>query len=179
MEGTGLEDLSIYLEEGKTAAFIGSSGVGKSTLINRLLHREALTTRELRSDGKGRHTTTHRELFLVPGGGMVIDNPGMRELQLWAGEDRLGDTFAEIEALAEQCRFVDCRHQSEPGCAVSRAVEKGDLDPKRLASYFKQRQELQRLTRERALSSRERYVERREESKRFGKMIQQHFKDVY
>lgn len=179
LTGVGLEQLDEYLAEDKTVAFIGSSGVGKSTLINQLLGRKAQVTRELRSDGKGRHTTAHRELFLIPGKGMVIDNPGMRELQLWAHEERVGDTFAEIEYLAEQCRFSDCRHLSEPGCAVLREVVAGNLDPKRLSSYLKQKQELEHLSRTESLTSKGRYNLRRQESRRWEKAIQHNFKDRY
>jgi ribosome biogenesis GTPase len=153
--------------------------VGKSTLINRLLGLEVQQTRALRSDGKGRHTTTDRELFLVPGRGMVIDNPGMRELQLWAREESAGDTFAEIEGLAENCRFNDCRHEDEPGCAVQEQIAAGNLDPKRLQSYLKQKRELESLSRTAALTSEERYKLRRREWRRWEKEIRGRFKDKY
>ncbi len=129
------------IRSGETAAFLGSSGVGKSTLINRLLGREALVTREIGADGKGRHTTTHRELFLLPGGGIVIDTPGMRELQLFTGD--IGKSFGDIEELAQSCRFRDCTHRDEPGCNVKRAVEEGLLQASRLESYHKLQRELQ------------------------------------
>ncbi len=179
LTGGGLEQLGRYLEQNGTVAFVGSSGVGKSTLINHLLGREAQVIQDLRSDGKGRHTTTHRELFLIPGKGMVIDNPGMRELQLWAHEERVGDTFAEIEFLAEQCRFSDCRHLSEPGCAVQKEVAAGNLDPKRLSSYRKQRRELERLSQTESLTSVGRYNLRRQEGRRWEKRIRHGFKDKY
>jgi ribosome biogenesis GTPase len=179
LSGEGLNQLDPYLEQGKTVAFVGSSGVGKSTIINALLGREAQVTRNLRSDGKGRHTTTHRELFLIPGRGMVIDNPGMRELQLWASEQRVGDTFAEIEVLAERCRFSDCRHGSEPGCAVQEQIAAGKLDPKRLGSYIKQRRELEQLSRSESLTSQDRYKLRRQEGRRWEKEIRDSFKDKY
>ncbi len=145
-EGHGLEQLKPFLREGETVVLIGSSGVGKSTLINRLLGREAMRTTEVREgDDRGRHTTTHREMFELPGGGLLIDNPGVREIQLWGSGDALGDTFGEIEALAERCRFGDCGHANEPGCAVLAAVDAGDLEPGRLDSYRKLQRELQYL----------------------------------
>ncbi|HOD67593.1 MAG TPA: ribosome small subunit-dependent GTPase A [candidate division Zixibacteria bacterium] len=143
LDGSNVEALRPYLVPGRTAALLGSSGVGKSTLINRLLGEERLPTREI-SDraGRGRHTTTHRELVQLPDGALLIDTPGMRELQLWADEDSLERAFDDIEALAARCRFADCRHEAEPGCAVRAAVDAGSLDPARLESYFKQRREL-------------------------------------
>jgi len=144
--GQGLAELRSYLATGRTVALLGSSGVGKSTLINRLLGREAQRTTEVRaSDARGRHTTTHRELFLVPGGGLVMDTPGMRELQLWAEDEGLADTFEDVETVAARCRFSDCGHESEPGCAVQGAVAERRLDPARLASYHKLSRELQHL----------------------------------
>jgi ribosome biogenesis GTPase len=179
LTGVGLEQLDQYLEHERTVAFVGSSGVGKSTLINHLLGREAQVTQDLRSDGKGRHTTSHRELFLIPGKGMVIDNPGLRELQLWAHEERVGDTFAEIELLAKQCRYSDCRHLCEPGCAVQREVAAGSLDPKRLSSYLKQKRELEQLSQTESLTSKGRYNLRRQEGRCWEKEIRHRFKDRY
>jgi ribosome biogenesis GTPase len=177
--GEGLDQLDPYLEQGKTVAFVGSSGVGKSTLINALLGREAQVTRSLRRDGKGRHTTTHRELFRIPGRGMVIDNPGMRELQIWAQERQAADTFAEIELLAAECRFSDCRHGNEPGCAVQQEIAAGRLDAKRLQSYLKQKRELEQLYQSGALTGSERYKLRRQEGRRWEKEIRGRFKDKY
>lgn len=143
---TGLEALRSYLTRGNTAAFLGSSGVGKSALINALLGVEKQVTGEVRQDDRmGRHTTTKRELILLPGGGMVIDTPGMREIQLWAGEEDLQGTFQDIEKLAKRCHFADCSHNAESGCAVKEAIERGELDPARLDSYHKLQNELQYL----------------------------------
>ncbi len=133
----GLDGLSRRIGRGETAAFVGSSGAGKSTLVNRLLGTERIPTREVRADdSRGRHTTTHRELFTLPGGGLVIDTPGMRELQLFDDEG-LDRVFADIEARAETCRFRDCTHHSEPGCAVRAAVAAGDLAQDRVEHYLK------------------------------------------
>jgi ribosome biogenesis GTPase len=146
--GQGMEQLSTYLKAGQTVALLGSSGVGKSTLINRLLGQDVQTVREIREDdARGRHATTARRLFLLPCGGMLIDTPGMRELQLWEAEDGLSQTFSDVELLARDCRFRDCRHESEPGCAVRAAVEREQLSPDRLESYLKLRRELGYLNR--------------------------------
>ncbi len=141
--GAGLAALACYLAPGQTAAFIGSSGVGKSTLINALLGTASQAVKPVREgDDRGRHTTTSRQLFLLPAGGIVIDTPGMRELQLWDAEDGLPQAFDDIERLVPLCKFRDCRHQSEPECAVQRAIDDGDLDPKRLANYRKLQAEI-------------------------------------
>lgn len=128
-----------YMEEGKTAAFIGSSGVGKSTLINRLCGEELFETGGLRNDDKGRHTTTRRELVALPSGGAVIDTPGMRELGIEQAD--LSRSFADIDALATECRFRDCTHEHEPGCAVLEAIQDGSLAKERLMSYKKLKKE--------------------------------------
>lgn len=143
LERRGLEQLEPYLGGRATIALVGSSGVGKSTIVNWLLARDAQATAPIREyDARGRHTTTHRELHPLPGGGALIDTPGMRELGLWTDDDRAGGSFEDVEALAQQCRFVDCQHHGQPGCAIAQAVTDGTLDAARLASYEKLQQEL-------------------------------------
>ncbi len=138
--GEGVDALNAYLQPGKTIVLLGSSGVGKSTLLNRLAGKDLMTTGDIRSDGAGRHTTTHRELFLLPCGTCIIDTPGMRELGM-GDTSGLDDTFNEIAMLAERCRFADCSHQQEPGCAVREALQNGTLDRKRYESYLKLQKE--------------------------------------
>jgi ribosome biogenesis GTPase / thiamine phosphate phosphatase len=146
LTGENCDELAVYLGPGQTVSLLGSSGVGKSTLINRLLGREVQRTREVREDDdRGRHTTTHRELFAVPAGGMLIDSPGLREIQLWEGDQGIESAFADIESLAESCRFADCQHQGEPGCAVEAAVTAGALPAERLESYRKLQRELRQI----------------------------------
>ena len=165
LTGDGLDLVRSYLLPGKTVALLGSSGVGKSTLVNTLAGEELLAVSEIReSDGEGRHTTTARQLVLLPEGGLVLDTPGMRELQLWESADGLGETFTDVEELAAQCRFSDCAHRTEPGCAVQAALEDGTLDYGRWASYKKLQRELAHL---------ERRVDKRlqaEERKRWAKV---------
>jgi len=140
--GTGMDALQTHLSVGTTFGFVGSSGVGKSSLINRLLGQEIQTTKELRASGKGRHTTTRRELVVLPGEGILVDTPGMREFGMVADDGGLGTAFPEIVRFAEGCRYRDCRHESEPGCAVRAAVAAGELPAERLDSYVRLRREL-------------------------------------
>lgn len=133
----GIDAVKPFLKAGRTASFIGSSGVGKSTLINRLLGSDVIATGGLRNDDKGRHTTTHRELILLEGGALVIDTPGMRELGMWGAEGGIDTAFADIEELAARCRYNNCTHTAEPGCALRAAIEEGTLSEERYRSYVK------------------------------------------
>ena len=145
----GVEHVAAYLTPGRTGALLGSSGVGKSTIINRLIGEDVQKTREVReADSRGRHTTTHRELVTLPNGGLIIDTPGMRELQLWDVNDAVRETFDDIEALAGECHFTDCRHRNEPRCAVKAAVAEGRVPNERLESYLKLQDELAELARQ-------------------------------
>jgi ribosome biogenesis GTPase / thiamine phosphate phosphatase len=141
--GEGVEALDSYLSPGRTVVLLGSSGVGKSSLLNRLAGQEVMKTKAIAADGTGRHTTTHRELVLLPNGGMAIDTPGLRELQFWEGD--IGAAFEDIEALAAECRFRDCAHTLEPGCAVLAAVDNGTLELHRLRSWRKLQRELESI----------------------------------
>jgi ribosome biogenesis GTPase len=163
LSGQGCDALRTRIEDAATAVLIGSSGVGKSTLVNRWLGEEAMATTETREDDdEGRHTTTHRQLLVLPGGGMVIDTPGLRELQLWdAGAAALDATFADIEELAAECRFADCSHVHEPDCAVLAAVESGGLAAERLHSWRKLQRELL------AIAMRHDVLLRKEESRKW------------
>lgn len=140
--GEGYDRLRALLGDHRTGAAVGSSGVGKSTLINTLCGDERLETREIRDDGKGRHTTTHRELIVLPAGGCIIDTPGMRELQLWDAAEGIERAFEDVEVLLGSCRFNDCLHDTEPGCAIREAITAGTLPAERFESYQKLEREL-------------------------------------
>ena len=147
LDGSGMEAVADQLKGQPTIALLGSSGVGKSTLINRLLGEDLMTTDEVRWDGRGKHTTSHRQLIPLPGGGALIDTPGLRELRLWDADTGLGSSFSDITQIAEGCRFNDCSHEHEPGCAVLSALDEGRLDAARLNGYRKLQKELAALER--------------------------------
>ena len=173
VDGTGVNELRDFLVPGTTACLLGSSGVGKSTLTNAVLGEERQLTKELREDdSKGRHTTTHRELFAVPDGGLLIDTPGLRTVGVLGESDSVQATFDEVESLSRECRFTDCHHEGEPGCAVAAAIEAGTLSPDRLASHHK-------------LEAERHYAEirsdqraRREADRKLGKFFKQHKKNL-
>jgi ribosome biogenesis GTPase len=143
--GEGVEDLVAMLLPDKTSVLLGPSGAGKSTLINRIVGAEVMKTREVHRSGEGRHMTSHRQLIELPGGGSIIDTPGLREAQLWEGEEALGGVFEDVEELALQCRFSDCGHRTEPGCAIKAALADGSLDTARFESYRKLQRELRAI----------------------------------
>lgn len=173
IEGTGIDELRSYLDRGTTACLLGSSGVGKSTITNALLGEERQVTKALRDDdSKGRHTTTHRELFAIAGGGLLIDTPGLRTVGVLGESDAVEATFDEVDRLARECRFSDCHHEGEPGCAVTAAIEAGTLSPERLASHHKL--EAERHSAELRADQRA----RREAERRTGKSFKQHKKNL-
>jgi ribosome biogenesis GTPase len=143
--GEGLDELAPYLAPAKTVALLGSSGVGKSSLANRLLGGEVQVTKAIAEDGRGRHTTSSRHLFRLPGGALLVDTPGLREVQLWEADEGIQDAFADVDELAAACRFNDCAHEREPGCAVQAAIEEGTLPLERLDSYRALQRELRHL----------------------------------
>jgi ribosome biogenesis GTPase len=171
----GVAILEQYLVPGKTLALLGPSGAGKSTIVNRLVGEDVLRTAEVRDwDQRGRHTSVHRQLVVRPAGGLIVDTPGMRELQLWDTDDEPAETFAEIEALSGGCKFRDCQHDAEPGCAVKAAVESGSLPAERYDSYVKLHREqavMEKLRDERAL------LEEKREAKTRSKALKSMQKD--
>jgi ribosome biogenesis GTPase len=171
----GMDSLRSLIKDGLTFAFIGSSGVGKSSLINRLVGEEVLKTAEVReTDSKGRHTTARRELIVLPGGGCLIDTPGMRELQLWHTAEGLDETFADIDRLATNCHFSDCTHTAEIKCAVLAAVASGELPKGRYQNYLKMRKELAHLE---SMTNKESFLERKRKEKELHRAINKLFKE--
>lgn len=167
LSGEGLEALRAAIGPGMTAAFVGSSGAGKSTLVNALLGEARMATGAVRAhDGRGRHVTSHRQLVLLPGGGLLLDTPGMRELQL-LDADGVGEAFEDVDQLARACRFTDCLHGDEPGCAVRAAVDAGALDPERLDHYLQLRSEA------RAYERRHDQRLRKKEARLWGKLLRE------
>ena len=143
--GLGMREIAEALQPARTGVLLGPSGAGKSTLINFIVGTGLMKTREIHSSGEGRHMTSHRQLVQLPGGGMIIDTPGLREAQLWEGEEALGNVFDDIEELALSCKFTDCAHRTEPGCAVKAALAAGDLEAARFESYKKLQRELRAM----------------------------------
>jgi len=175
-DGRGVEEVRERIQTGQTVAFVGSSGVGKSTLLNRLAGEERALVRDIRDDdGRGRHTTTRRQLHLLPEGGLVLDTPGMRELALWDG-DGLEQTFTDVDEIVVRCRFGNCSHNGEPGCAIAAAVADGSLEPDRLESW-------QKLVRETAHHERRvdalARAEERRKWKAIGKSVTKHMNAKY
>ena len=171
--GEGFAELEEFLKPGHTLVLLGSSGVGKSTIANRLLEETVQEVRPVReSDSKGRHTTTTRELFILPGGALLMDTPGLREMQLWDAEHGVAQAFADIDSLAAQCRFGDCRHEAEPGCAVLAALSAGTLDPARVENWRK-------LLREQEFLRRKIDPEARQEQKELWKQIHRAARQKY
>lgn len=171
VSGNGVDEIRQAIEPGKTAILLGSSGVGKSTLTNALVGREQQATQAVReSDSTGRHTTVHRELFVLDGGGLLIDTPGIRELQLWGVEEDLAENFDDIAELTTHCKFSNCRHGTEDGCAIQAALKSGKLKPKHYENYLKMRSELQHLkakaTNENAVQKRKAIYKMRKQTER-------------
>lgn len=173
--GDGLDDVKEYMQPGVTLALIGPSGSGKSTLINALGAEDIRETREVRvSDGRGRHTTVSRELIQLPGGGMIIDTPGLRAVGMWESAEGIDLAFSDIAELAEECRFRDCRHEGEPGCAVEAAVAEGLLAQRRLASYRELQAEVRHIGEQLDVRAR---LERKREDKKLARAIKRYYQD--
>lgn len=169
----GLDQLDPYLGVGKTVAMFGSSGAGKSTLINALLGKELLATRELKADGRGKHTTTWREMIQLPSGAVVIDTPGMKQVELWADESSLDSSFDDIAQIATRCKFADCGHSTEPGCSIQAALADGSLAEERFASYLKLQRELKYLHRKQDVRA---MLEEKARWKKIHMSIRKHYK---
>jgi ribosome biogenesis GTPase len=180
LENQGIDKIAEVIEPATTAVFLGSSGVGKSTITNVLLGAQRQITRDTRSqDSKGRHTTTHRELFVLPNGGLIIDTPGLRELQLWGVEGELDASFPDIEELAATCKFSNCSHLEEPGCAVLQAIETGTLEQDRLDAYSKLQKELKYLaTQTDVAAAQERKQSYKQGQKQYNQMMRQKKKEL-
>lgn len=175
--GDGYEQVKTYLSPGKTIVFIGQSGAGKSTLINKLSEQDLQKTQEIRDkDARGKHTTTHRELFVLATGGLLIDTPGLREIQLWGDESMLEETFSDIRELAASCKFPDCRHESEPGCSVLAALAKEEISLERLENYLKMKRELLFLESKMNESAK---IVRKQKERQLQKMIGERLKQKY
>lgn len=174
----GLEDILNYIKPGKTVSFVGSSGVGKSSLINALLGEDKMFVSGIReADRRGKHTTTHREMLLFPEGGILIDNPGIRDLKPVASQEAIENTFEDIIELENQCRFSNCRHQTEPGCAINEALESGELTAKRYENYIKLKRESAFF--EKRSKQRERFLEKAFEKEKQGAMkIKMHMRGI-
>ncbi len=171
--GAGMENISKYFMPGQTVALVGSSGVGKSTLVNALAGKEILKTQEvLRDDDRGRHTTSHRQLVLLPNGGVAMDTPGMRTLGLWEAETGMDNIFGDIQEIASNCRFRDCKHDSEPGCAVQEALGKGVLEISHWTNYKKLQKEIAHI-------ERKKNEKMRGHEKEFSKMIKRSEKEIW
>jgi ribosome biogenesis GTPase len=167
LTGAGIEELDRHLVPGRTIALVGSSGAGKSTLVNRLFGVEIRRTLEIRSsDERGKHATSTRDIILLPGGAIMLDTPGMRELQLWDADASVRHVFHEVESLAAACRFGDCSHQTEPGCAVREALESGAIDRRRIESFEKLRKEAE------FFELKQKYGAKRAETKRWKKAME-------
>ncbi|MGI1657869.1 MAG: ribosome small subunit-dependent GTPase A [Desulfitobacterium sp.] len=177
LTGDGIEEITDYVRPGDTIALLGSSGAGKSTLVNHLLGQEVQETQTVReNDSRGRHTTTSRELFLLPQGGVLIDTPGMRELQLYGTGEGLSEAFEDIYGYAERCRFSDCQHDGEPGCAVLQAINAGSLSQERYTSFKKLQRESQYIVRKTNLYER---LEEKKKWKKINQQIKEHYRNKY